>query len=435
MVELFVDRIVAGGSGLAELDGLKVFVPFAAPQERVRCRLTVRKKDYAVARIEEILEPSPVRVEPRCPFFGECGGCQLQHLSYEGQLVVKKLIVNDALQRLGRIFVPVGNISSPSAPWHYRNKTQYPVGYVRGLRIGFFRRESHDLLDIPACLLHPEEFDRLRETALEAMVAAGETAYDERNHKGNIRHFIFRTSGTETQVIVVTRTDSLKPLLIERLAGRPGVSNVVQSVNRGRTNRILGDKVLAHVGKPELVYRILDKRFRVSAQSFFQVNTSQAEELCRKVLRYVAPEGGETVLDLYSGVGMISLIVAGFVARVIGVELDEAAVEDARFNAELNACTNARFIAADAENALAGIDRADVVLLDPPRRGCAPEVLRRVAGHRPRRVIYVSCNPATLARDLRLFEELGYHTREVEPLDMFPQTFHVETVARLEPKE
>ena len=450
MVELVVDRLVAGGAGLAQLDGLKVFVPFAAPQEKVKARLVTRKRDYAVARIEEILEPSPLRVKPPCPFYGECGGCQLQHLSYEGQLVVKKLIVNDALQRLGRVFVPVNNISSPSEPWRYRNKTQYPVGLDAGgkhkgtkstsgerapeFKVGFYRRESHNLLDIPSCLLHPEVFDRLRSTAVEVFRAAGETAYFERSHKGNVRHLVFRTSGQDVLAVVVTRTESLKQAVVEQLAVQPEVTGVVQSVNPDRTNRILGDRTKTLSGRGELEFGVLDKTFRVSARSFFQVNSRQAEHLCRKVLRFAAPTGSETVLDLYSGVGMLSLVLAGFVARVIGCEIDSAAIEDARYNAGLNTADNVQFTAGNVDDVIGSIDRADVVVLDPPRKGCSPETVKRIAGLKPSRVVYVSCNPATLARDLRLFDELGYETTDVEPVDMFPQTCHVEAVVRLCPR-
>lgn len=447
-VELTVERIVAGGNGLAQLDGLKVFVPLAAPQERLRCRFILRKKDYAVAKIEEIIEPSPLRVQPACPLYGQCGGCQLQHLSYEGQLIVKKSIVNDALQRLGAIFLPVRSISPPTFPWHYRNKTQYPVqprtansrnnpAESVGLRIGFFRRESHDLVDVPSCLLHPERFDQLRIAALDAFAAAAETGYDEKHHRGNIRHFILRSSTPTAEqmlVIVVTRTKSLSPLVVERLAAQTGITGVVQVINPSRTNRILGDKLIAHTGTPFLIHKVLDKSFRVSASSFFQVNSLQVENLCRKVLKHAAPEGNETVLDLYSGVGMLSLVLAKFTEQVTGVEIEGSAVEDARYNAELNGVRNVRFLAGNVDDVITTIERADLVVLDPPRKGCNPETITRIAALKPKRIVYVSCNPATLARDLALFEKLNYEVADVEPLDMFPQTCHIEAIARLERK-
>ena len=433
VIELFVDKLVQGGDGLAQMDGLKVFVRYAAPQELVRARIVTRKRDYAVAEIDEVLEPSPLRVPPKCPYYGECGGCQLQHISDEGQLVVKKLLVNETLQRIGKLFVPVRNVTSQPKPWRYRNKTQYPVGAANGLSIGFFRRDSHDLLDIKECLLHPVEFDTLRAIALEAMIATGETGYIESSHAGNIKHLVLRQSspGGAVLALVVTRTPALDRQFVETLAGHPGVAGVVQNINSAPTNRILSGRSLIVNGRGAIAQMVLGRSFRISAASFFQVNTAQAEELCNKVIKHVAPQGNETVVDLYSGVGMLSLAVAPYVGRVTGIEIGPEAVDDAIFNAHAHGVRNAEFICDDVDRAISSIEDADVVILDPPRKGCSPETLRRVVGLKPRRIVYVSCNPATLARDLAALDQLGYATHEVEPVDMFPQTFHVEMVARL----
>jgi 23S rRNA (uracil1939-C5)-methyltransferase len=436
VVELLIDKLVQGGDGLATHDGMKVFVPFSAPQERVRARIVTQKRDYAVGEIEQILEPSPLRVQPPCPFFGVCGGCQLQHISYQGQLVVKKLYVNESLQRIGQIFVPVRNVSVEAEPWHYRNKTQYPVSPTgNGMAIGFYKRGTHDLLDVPACLLHPEVFDRLRETIHEVFAAGGETAYDETKHDGNIRHIVLRegTGDGGMLAIVTTRNAGLSPRLAELIAEQPAVVGVAQSVVPGRTNRIMGSQTRVLVGRGYLHQSVLDKTFRVSAPSFFQVNSEQAGELCRKILKHVAPGGDETVLDLYSGVGMISLVVAPFVQSVTAIEADAAAVEDAMVNAQDQAVRNVEFVCGDVSQAMVQVAAADVVILDPPRKGCPAEALRRIASLKPKRVVYVSCNPATLARDLATLEQCGYVTHEIEPVDMFPQTFHVEVVARLGP--
>ncbi len=434
VVDLFVERLVQGGDGLAQLDGLKVFVPFSAPHERVRARIVQRKRDYAVARVVEIVEPSPLRVEPACPYYGRCGGCQLQHIDYQGQLVVKKTLVNETLQRVGRVFFPVANITGPVAPWHYRNKTQYPARQDgRGLRLGFFRRGSHDLLDINRCPLQPESFDRVRQAVLAAARHVGEQGYNEAGHSGNIRHVILRQASAQGEVIliVVTRTPALDPRFVAALAGTAGVAGIVQSINPDRTNRILGRRHLLLEGSDTAVYSILGKSLRASATSFFQVNTVQAEELCRKVLKHASPTGTETVLDLYSGVGMLSLVLSDFVQHVTGVEIDPAATQDALANASALNAANVSFICGDVDQVLAGLPPADIVLLDPPRRGCPPVTLNRVAGMNPKRLVYVSCNPATLARDLGLLEQLGYEVRAAEPIDMFPQTAHVETVVQL----
>jgi 23S rRNA (uracil1939-C5)-methyltransferase len=436
VVELLIDKLVQGGDGLATHDGMKVFVPFSAPQERVRARIVTQKRDYAVAEIEEVIEPSPLRIAAPCPHYGVCGGCQLQHINYQGQLVVKKLYVNEALQRIGQVFVPVRNVTTEAVPWHYRNKTQYPVGATAsGMAIGFFKRGTHDLLDIPVCLLHPVEFDRLREAIRAILVASGETGYSETRHEGNIRHVLLRqgTRDGGLLAVVVTRTPQFDTRAAELIAEQPGVTGVVQSVVPARTNRIMGPQSRVLAGSGHLHQSVLGKTFQVSAPSFFQVNIEQAEELCRKILKHVAPKGDEVVLDLYSGVGMISLLVAPFVQQVTAIEADVTAVEDARTNAQAQAVRNVEFICGDVNREIGRIASTDVVVLDPPRKGCPADTLRRIAGLRPRRIVYVSCNPATLARDLATLEQSGYSTHEIEPVDMFPQTFHVEVIARLGP--
>ena len=436
VVELLIDKLVQGGDGLATHEGMKVFVPYSAPQERVRARIVTQKRDYAVAEIQEILEPSPLRVSAPCPYYGACGGCQLQHISYQGQLVVKRLYINEALQRIGRIFVPVRHVTAEAEPWHYRNKTQYPVGATGdGMAVGFYKRGTHDLLDVPACLLHPVEFDRLREAMRAVFAATGETGYDEARHDGNIRHIVLR-QGTQDGgllAIVVTRTPEFSPRAAELIAEQPGVVGVAQSMVPSRTNRIMGSRTRVLAGRGYLHQSVLDKTFRVSAPSFFQVNVEQAEELCRKVLKHVAPKGDELVLDLYSGVGMISLIVAPFVQQVTAIEFEPTAVEDAMVNAQAQGVRNVEFVCGDVSRAMSQVASIDVVILDPPRKGCPAETLRRIAALKPKRIIYVSCNPATLARDLATLEQLGYTTYEIEPVDMFPQTFHIEVIARLGP--
>jgi 23S rRNA (uracil1939-C5)-methyltransferase len=436
VVELLIDKLVQGGDGLATLDGMKVFVPFSAPQERVRARIVTQKRDYAVAEIEEILEPSPLRVSAPCPHYGVCGGCQLQHINYQGQLVVKKIYVNEALQRIGQVFVPVRNVTTEAEPWHYRNKTQYPVGTVgKEMAIGFFRRGTHDLLDVPACLLHPVEFDRLREAIRDILLAAGETGYDESKHDGNVRHVVLRQGICDGGLlaIVVTRTSQFDQRAAELIAEQPGVTGVMQSVVSTRTNRIMGPQTAVLAGSGHLNQEVLGKTFQVSAPSFFQVNIQQAEELVRKILKHVAPKGDELVLDLYSGVGMISLLLAPFVQRVSAIEADATAVEDAKANALVQAVRNVEFFCGDVAREIGRVASTDVVVLDPPRKGCPAETLRQIAALKPKRIVYVSCNPATLARDLATLEQSGYTTHEIEPVDMFPQTFHVEVIARLGP--
>jgi len=341
--------------------------------------------------------------------------------------------VNDALQHIGGVFFPVRNIPPAPEPWRYRNKTQYPVANQGGIKIGFFQRASHHLLSVSSCLLHPAEFDHLRAVALNGIIEAAESAFDEQQQRGNLRHLVFRRARESGQllVLIVTRTESVSRGLVDKIAAAPGVVGVVHNVNNRPGNRILGPCFRPLVGQDHLVETTLDRQFRVSAGSFFQVNTLLAGELARKVLRHIAPNGNETVLDLFSGVGMLALLVAPFVRNVTGIEASATAVGDAQFNAAALGCTNADFICGDVETELARLTAADAVIVDPPRRGCTERTIRRICELRPKNVVYVSCNPATLARDLRVFESNGYMTRDVEPLDMFPQTFHVETVTHL----
>jgi len=432
-VELFVDRIVGGGIGIAELNGWKVFVPYAAPQERIAAQLIVKKKDYGVARIKEILEPSPFRIPALCPYYGKCGGCQLQHINYEGQLVIKKLLVNDALQRIGKIFVPVANINFISSPWRYRNKTQYPVaGSRKKMVIGFYKKQSHQVIDIPDCLLQPEEFNQLRNKIKDVLQETGEVPYDEIRHYGNIRHLVLRkgTNG-ELLLVIVTRTKQLNPKTVSKLIDFPALAGIVQNINSLLTNRVLGSENIVHWGRQYITIKILQKEFRVSAGSFFQVNVPQTEELVSKVIKAINPQGDEVVLDLFCGVGMISLLLAEQVRKVIGIEIAPEAVADARFNARNLRINNAEFVLGDVAVLIKNIESADVVIVDPPRKGCSPDTIQRIVELSPRTVIYVSCNPATLARDLAFLENLGYSCVSVEPLDMFPQTAHVESIAKI----
>jgi len=431
-VELLIERLIPGGDGLATLNGLKVFVPFAAPEERVKARIVLQKSDYAVAQIEEIIEPSPLRRKPACPYFGRCGGCQLQHISYPGQLVIKKLLVNDSLQHIGGIFVPVDNIRFQSSEWRYRNKTQYPVRRRKQLQIGFYEKGSHRLIDIPVCLLHPEGFDHLRQYLSAIITLSREQVYDERRHQGNIRHIILRQGANDTfLIVIVTRTSSLSKALVKALADFPQITGVVQSINPEPTNRILGSQMKTLYGREFITQEVLGKKFRVSAGSFFQVNLAQAEELARRVLKAAMPTGTETVVDLFSGVGMLSLVLAERVKRVTGIEIDHRAVADARYNAEIQGVKNVEFIEGDVDNAIAGIERADIVIIDPPRKGCSPQTIAQIVRLNPQLIIYASCNPATLTRDLVLLQGLGYNCQQVEPLDMFPQTAHIEVVVRV----
>jgi 23S rRNA (uracil1939-C5)-methyltransferase len=432
VIELVIDRIVAGGTGLGEVEGRKVFVPLAAPHERLRVRVEVEKRDYLVARIQDVIEPSAYRIEPRCPWFGQCGGCQLQHLTYEAQLTAKQEIVVDALRRIGGIEIDVASTVPASQPWHYRNRTRYTIGGGASPHIGFLRAGTHDLLDVSECLLHPAAFDRVRTAMLACLATAGRTTSDKRTRSNTPHHLLVRDAGNGLLVIPVTRNQSMDPALVQALIDQPDVVGVTQNINPDPANRVVTDKFLSRAGRDSLTYPVAGCRLRVSAGAFFQVNLPQAETICRKVAERVAPTGTERVLDLFSGVGMIALSLAGSVREVIGVETFPPAVEDARFNARDNKLGNARFIVGDVARALTDVRKADVVVLDPPRKGCSPATLKGITALTPRRIVYVSCNPATLARDLKRLVGSGYRLTTVDPIDMFPQTAHIETIATLD---
>lgn len=430
-MELAVRQLVAGGDGIAEWDGMKVFVRGAAPKEIVRARLLERRRDYAVAETVEVLNASPDRRIPPCPLFGMCGGCQLQHLNYSGQLAAKRFIAEETLRRLGHLSLEAATVHPAPVEWHYRNKTQYPV---QTSGVGFYRRFSHDLVNVSQCLLHPPSFDEIRRHFLNQLTAGLETPYSEPHHRGNIRHLILRTGlpVTRTHAIIVTRENTLNHQLVDRLIGSGLVAAVLQSHNPDRGNRILGSPPRLVAGTDSsIVMELAGLRIAVPPGAFFQVNTQQAAVLADAVVRLAGLQGHEKVLELYCGCGLLTLNLARYCRRVVGIEIDSVAVEQARSNATANGLDNATFHHGDVE-ALSDIGKAELVVLDPPRRGCSRQVLQRIAAASPRRIIYVSCNPATLARDVAFLAELNYRPSRLELIDMFPQTSHIESVCLIE---
>jgi 23S rRNA (uracil1939-C5)-methyltransferase len=392
----------------------------------------------------------------------------LQHINYEAQLVIKKLMANESLQRIGKIFVPPGNPLHDGNPWRYRNKSQYPVSGPPW-RVGFFQRQTHRVVDIARCLVQPELLDRIRETIKSRLEDSDETPYSETSGTGNLRHIILKYSSATGQAALglVTAGAKLSPLFYQGVTGlvrghrgpgtrsrseadrvmsprigscSPGLSSeypelvsIVQNINPHQTNRITGEVFRTLAGGDAYSDKLLGKTFRISAGSFFQANTAATELLVKRVLKYLDPDGSKTVLDVFCGVGTITLPIAGFAGDVIGIEVNPWAAADARANIEQNGIKNVQVIEASAEQGIASVARADAVILDPPRKGCSPELLRSVARLKPGAIIYVSCNPTTLARDLSLLRESGYQSEEIQLVDMFPQTSHIESVAKLVP--
>lgn len=443
-VTLTVEGLNHDGEGVARFEGLTIFVPGALPGDLVSARVISRKKAYARALVEEVLKPSPARVSPRCPHHGLCGGCRLQHLAYEEQLVYKKGLVEDALRRLGGMKVPVLPVIGMEAPWRYRNKAQVPVAWADGrVLAGFYQRRSHTVVDTETCPVQLLPNDEVIRAARRAIQRTGVPIYNEKDHTGTLRHVIARTSRAsgETLIILVTKGRELpgkEELLKDLSAGTKNLVGIVQNVNPRRGNKIFGQEDITLWGRGYLEEKLGGLTFRISPQSFFQVNSSQAEILLEKVREYGQLTGEETVFDLYCGTGAIALYISRFARRVIGVESVAAAVEDARQNARLNGITNAEFILGRSEEAAPRLAKegyaAHVVIVDPPRGGCRPELLETIITLNPEKVVYVSCNPATLARDLKYLAKGGYRAIEAQPVDMFPHTSHVETVVLLESK-
>ncbi|HVB10208.1 MAG TPA: 23S rRNA (uracil(1939)-C(5))-methyltransferase RlmD [Bacillota bacterium] len=417
-IKVEIGSLVAGGDGLARVGGQAVFVPGAAPGDRLEVAITDRHKTYARARIVEVLQPGPDRVAPPCPVFGRCGGCQWQHLTYEAQLRWKREIVRDAFKRLARMDVEVAEVVPSPNPWRYRHKTAVPLG------VGFYAHGSHEIVPFEECLIQHPLLDRI----VAAVRELGLPPYDERTHTGLLRHVVARCNLRGDQAVValvVTDPRVEAASLMQRI---PELRGVVANINTTPGNAILGDRSVVLAGENAITEEVDGLRFEISAESFFQVNPAAAAALHRMAAEAAQAAGaGGTALDLYAGVGSIALRLAGGFDRVTAVEISAAACRDAERNAALNGITNVRFVHGRVEDLRA--ERADVVVLDPPRKGAGAEVIAAVAGMRPGRIVYVSCDPATLARDARALADAGWAPLSAVPLDMFPQTAHVETVA------
>lgn len=441
--EFLIERLGVHAEGVARADGFTVFVPGALPQEKIRARVETVKKTYASAVLTDILEASPDRTEPRCPVYALCGGCQLQHLSYEAQLRAKQRQVEDAVRHIGglegiKVFPTIGG-----NPWAYRNKMQFPVGRAGAQTIiGCFAQGSHKIVDTACCQIQHQTNNDIMNAMRSAVQDLGISVYDEDRHRGVLRHIVGRvgTDGNAMAVIVTARHElpRAKELVRTLRAHVPRLVSVQQNVQTYRNNVILGRETNLLWGKSTILDKIGPLSFQISPRSFFQVNTAQAEVLYGKALEFASLHGGETVIDAYCGTGTITLFLARKARKAYGVEVVPTAIADAKKNARANNIRSAEFIVGDSAVVLPRLYRegvhADVILTDPPRAGCTRMVLETFVNMRPARIVYVSCNPATLARDLAILDELGYRTEKIQPVDMFPQTSHVETVSLIVPK-
>lgn len=424
------------GLGIARIDGQVVFVHGAVRGEL--CRVLVMKvlKNAAFGKVTELLEPSPERREPDCPYYGRCGGCDFRHLSYREELWAKRQRVQDALTRLGGSDVEVEEILGAADPLYYRNKSQYPVSAGK---VGFYRARTHDVVDIEHCLIQKPQADAAAAALRDYMRDFAVPSYDEKTGRGLLRHLYVRTNRRGESLVCVLAKGERLPRE-EELVGRlrravPDCVGVVLGVNTRRGNTILGERYRTLWGADTLEDELCGLTFRLSVPSFYQVNRDQAEVLYRKAVEYAGLTGGELVVDLYCGAGTITQVMAGGAGRVIGAEIVPEAIEDARENARRNGIENVEFFCGDAAQLAADFAgrglRPDVICVDPPRKGLAPEVIAAAAQMAPQCVVYVSCDPGTLGRDVKRFAEYGYRVQRAAACDLFPGTRHVETVCLL----
>ena len=438
-----ITAVSAEGSGIARCDGMAVFVPQTAPGDIAQLRIVKVKSRYAYGIVEKIEKYSPVRTENSCPVFKQCGGCVYRHISYEAECDIKRARVEDAMSRIGGIALKASGFIPAECEERYRNKAQYPVS--QNGSVGFYATHSHRIVPNCDCLLQPAEFSLAAEAFGSWIRKNGISVYSEQTGLGLVRHLYLRRAETtgEIMAVIVINGNGVpaENELINELKTAVGDSlvSIQLNINTENTNVILGKKCVSVYGEKYIRDTICGISVRISPLSFFQVNRTMAERLYEKAAEYAEPDG-KTVLDLYCGTGTIGLSMARRARRVIGVEVIPQAVDDARINAMENGIKNAEFICADAAVAAKRISKRgempQVVVLDPPRKGCEDELLRIVAEEfKPQRIVYVSCDPATLARDVSRLEARGYELLEYTPIDLFPRTAHVETVVLLSHKK
>lgn len=443
LVTVKIEDMGHNGEGIGKAEGYTLFIKDAVIGDTVEAKVMKAKKNYGYARLMQVLEPSPYRVEPKCPCARACGGCQLQFLSYEKQLEFKKNKVQGNLERIGGFHnLVIDKVIGMETPFRYRNKAQYPVGKNKEGEIitGFYAGRTHSIISNQDCYLGAEVNQEILKQVLAYMEENHVEPYEEESGKGLVRHILIR-NGFRTGEIMVCLIINGKSLpkaekLIERLQPIKGMTSISFNVNTKRNNVILGEKIQVLWGQAYISDYIGNIKFEISPLSFYQVNPVQTEKLYATALEYAELTGKETVWDLYCGIGTISLFLAQKAKQVYGVEIVPPAIEDAKRNARINQIENAEFYVGKAEEVLPekyekeGI-RADVIVVDPPRKGCEPVVLGTMLQMQPERIVYVSCDSATLARDLKILCQDAYQVEKVAVCDMFGNTVHVETVVKL----
>ena len=441
-----IEDMGSEGEGVGKVDGFTLFVKDALPGDVVRVKVIKEGKTYGYGRMMEVITPSEYRVAAVCPVARQCGGCQIQEMSYEAQLAFKEKKVQNNLERIGKLSLSdyeICTIIGMEEPWHYRNKAQFPVGTDKEGNIitGFYAGRTHSIIPCDDCVIGDGINKRILEIIKDHMKEYGIQPYNEENHTGLVRHVLIRKGFTTGQIMVCIVINGMEfkcsKELVEKLTKIEGMTSVSLNINREKSNVIMGKTVIDLYGEGYITDYIGEVQFRISPLSFYQVNPIQTKELYGKALEFAGLTGNETVWDMYCGVGTISLFLAKSARKVYGVEIVPQAIEDARKNAKLNGIENAEFFVGKAEEVVPKMYKeyglgADVVVVDPPRKGCDEKLLETMISMSPKRIVYVSCDSATLARDVKYLGEHGYRVEKVQPVDMFAHSFHVETVVLLE---
>jgi 23S rRNA (uracil1939-C5)-methyltransferase len=439
--EILINNVSHQGEGIGRVENFAVFVPGAIKGEKIEVKITEIRKNFARGELEKIILPSLNRVKPPCSVFNLCGGCHLQHINYKKQLEMKKEIVENVLSRIGNQNIDVMPIIGMEIPWRYRNKGHFHLARENeNITLGFYQSKSHDLVPVSQCLLFSQNINSLIKYLEKELTRQKITIYNHKTDKGNFRGIVLRESKYTGEIMIIFITREERWYLDENFLNNliiafPQVVSLCQNINKNPKMALFGKDFRILKGKTFIEDHIDSFKFKISPSSFFQVNVLQTEILYKKILEYANLSGKETVIDSYSGTGTISIYLAGKAKKVYGLELQKGAVRDAWANGELNNLSNLKFFSGKAESWLykwiQRDEKAEVIVIDPPRRGCSREVLKNIIKIKPEQILYVSCDMPTLARDIKYITQNGYNIEEVQPIDMFPHTSHIECLVHL----
>ncbi|MCH9631578.1 MAG: 23S rRNA (uracil-C(5))-methyltransferase RlmCD [Chlamydiia bacterium] len=437
VIECNIHDLGLHGEGIGAVDGFTIFIQGALPKEFVRAKVTLVKKNYAVATLIKVLKLSDDRVDPKCPYFKKCGGCQIMHLSYEGQLFFKKKRIEDAFIRIANVKLQKDVIMHKSPDeFSYRNKIQLPAGQDGGvLKLGLYARGSHDIAFHDKCLIHSKLGEKVYARILQALEKSSLTPYNEASKKGELRHVLIRTAVFNNEALITLisakePSSELKRVAKEIFDDLDEVKGVMHHKNAKVTNAVFDQNFTTLCGSNHIFENLSGLTFKLSSASFFQVNSSQAENLYKRAIELADLKENDRALDAYCGIGTLTLLAASKASHVTGIEIVPSAIKDANDNRDRNKISNVSFVCAKVEDEIHKMGELDAAFLNPPRKGCDKHVIATLVKKRPKSLIYVSCDPATLARDTKLLIEGGYQLETVEGFDMFPQTMHVETLAK-----